>query len=265
MTANGVRLHYLDWAARSERTILVIPGAGWTHSFSYLGGLWAAASRVVALGVRGLGESDGAEPYTWEAVVADVVAAVAQLDLRPPIVVVGGQGAAAWALLYAAHHRDDVAHVFTLDYEVPTGPHGTSGARHRGKSWPTIDAAADEVLDRWKVPPTLRSIARDALPYFFVQRSDGSWEWAAGVRIGSNVDACEFYVCEPELRSVLREVRCPVDAFVGGPAGERSAAILESELAEVRVHRIPDGGHLLQLSAPDLVARTVRDRIGSRA
>jgi pimeloyl-ACP methyl ester carboxylesterase len=257
--ANGVGLKYLEWSGPSDRTLLVIPGNGWRHSFSYLGGIWAARSRVVVLGVRGLAESESAEPYTWEAVVSDIGGAATKLAIDGPLVMVGGQGASAWALLYAARHPDTVTHVITLDYEIPTGPEGASGRRHRGKTWPSLEAASEEVIARWNVPADHRTDALAALAHFFVRRPDGLWQWPGGVRPGTHADLCEFYVCEPELRPLLRQVERPVLVMFGSSVGEYAAGVLSAELRDHEVHKVDGGGHLLQLSAPDTVARITQD------
>lgn len=262
--ANGVSLQYLDWPGPNERTLLVLPGNGWTHSFSYLGGLWRSHLRVVVLGVRGLGESGAAEPYAWETVVADISAAATRLGVHRPMVLAGGQGASAWALLYSVRHPDEVSHVITLDYELPTGPAGASGARHRGKTWPTVEAAAEEVIARWNIPPGQRTNTIAALRHFFVPRSDGLWQWPGGVRPGTNADQCEFYICEQELRPLLREIRCPVLALYGSSGGEQAAGVLEAEVPDREIRKIDGAGHLLQLSIPETVAGITQSWLASR-
>lgn len=70
----GVRLHVVEWGDAARPPLLCCHGA-WDHvrSFATLAPLLAARFRVVALDVRGHGDSSWADAYTWPTYIHDIV------------------------------------------------------------------------------------------------------------------------------------------------------------------------------------------------
>src|SRR4029450_9251654 len=84
-TVNGLRLHYLEWGDAAKPAGILLHGiARHAHTFDHLAGNLARDYHVIALDMRGHGDSawspEGA--YLVEDHVKDVEALVAQLGLK---------------------------------------------------------------------------------------------------------------------------------------------------------------------------------------
>ena len=94
--ANGIKLHYLDWGG--DRPPLVT-----THGTSLLGATWIPVAehlvshyRVIALDLRGHGDSEKASwGYTWDTIGQDFAAFMDALDLSGVLAVGHSRGGGA--------------------------------------------------------------------------------------------------------------------------------------------------------------------------
>ncbi len=116
VTANGIRLHYLD-PPGSEPPLVLMPGlTANAHSFD---GLIAAglspAMRVLALDLRGRGLSDKpASGYRMADHAADIIGFLDALEL--PRVVLGGHSFGGLLTIYlAAHHPERFSKLVVID------------------------------------------------------------------------------------------------------------------------------------------------------
>ena len=85
ITGNGVRIHYLDWGAAGKQPLILLHGiARVAHTFDHLAPHFTANYHVVAVDMRGHGDSawDPAGRYVVEDYVRDIAALIAQLQLR---------------------------------------------------------------------------------------------------------------------------------------------------------------------------------------
>ncbi|HEX8631192.1 MAG TPA: alpha/beta hydrolase [Catenuloplanes sp.] len=173
-----------------------------------------ARHRVVAVDLRGHGRS-GDGPWRWDAVLADVSAAVEQLSLTRPAVVglsLGGMVAALWG-----HRHPDGAGVVSLDGnppptrpdQLPGLPAGQAAERlaQLHDTFTAMAAAATEPLTPTQVQEMLD--ARRALAQRF-----GADErlWVEGFRRGlGQRDGATFLRPYPELLGQLRTAMNDVD------------------------------------------------------
>jgi pimeloyl-ACP methyl ester carboxylesterase len=116
VSANGIRLHYLEHAG-GEPTIILMHGlTANAHAFD---GLIAAGLspqfRVCSIDLRGRGQSDQpAEGYTMEDHARDIVGLLDALDM--PKAVIGGHSFGALLTLYlAANYPDRVEKMILMD------------------------------------------------------------------------------------------------------------------------------------------------------
>jgi len=83
-----VTLHYLDYGGQAPCDLVLVHGGGANaHWFDWVGPLFAQYCRVLALDLRGHGDSSAAEPpvYTYDAYIEDIHALVAAENLKAPV------------------------------------------------------------------------------------------------------------------------------------------------------------------------------------
>ena len=106
VTANGHRLHYLDWGREGQPVMLLAHGLrGHAHSWDDVAAAFCGDYQVLALDQRGRGDSDWAQDgdYTTAAYVADLAGFCDSLNLEQFILVghsMGGRNAMAFAGRY---------------------------------------------------------------------------------------------------------------------------------------------------------------------
>ncbi len=114
---NGTRLHYLEWgAAPMLALILLHGGAAHAHWWDHLAPIFAPHYRVIALDLRGHGDSSWAIPpaYQIDDYGADVTALIAQLALAP-VTLLGHSLGRFIALAYAIAQPQLVRRLIVVD------------------------------------------------------------------------------------------------------------------------------------------------------
>lgn len=123
--ANGIRMHYVEGGreARGDPILLI---AGWPQSWyawrCIMAPLVAAGHRVVALDLRGMGDSDHPmDGYDGATIAADIHAFIAALGLaRDGNLHVAGHDVGAWmAYALAADWPDDVRTLTVMEAALP--------------------------------------------------------------------------------------------------------------------------------------------------
>ncbi|MCL6568566.1 MAG: alpha/beta fold hydrolase [Meiothermus silvanus] len=106
--ANGLRLHYLAWGDPAAPPLVLLHGAGNTaHTWDFCAPSLAERYWVLALDLRGHGESDWASDYSWSARVADTVAFLHALG-RSRAALMGLSLGGMTAYMTAAQHPEVV-------------------------------------------------------------------------------------------------------------------------------------------------------------
>lgn len=265
---NGIRLHYVE-EGTSGPTLVLLPGlTANAHSFD---GLLAAGLadrfRVLALDLRGRGETDQPNSYTLDDHADDVLGFLDALHIDR--IVLGGHSFGGLLTYHlAAHHPDRVSQCIVIDAPAVIQPEVFEQIK------PSLDRL-DMTLPSWK--DYLQFVKR--MPYF----ADGWWDPAiesyfrADVR--ENADGTVRPRSRPEhIRAVIdgfkdlrwletvRRITQPVlflrapGAFgpPGSPAvvSEEQARITVENLQHSRLVDVP-GNHMTMLfgtSAPIVVA-----------
>jgi pimeloyl-ACP methyl ester carboxylesterase len=148
--ANGLQLHYLEWSGGAP-SVVCLPGiTANAHAFAGLAEELSPRVRVLAMDLRGRGESDKPlSGYTMEAHVADTVGLLDGLDISRGVVIGWSLGAKI-ALALAAAHPDRVERLVLLDPPVET-PEATVTALRA--FWARLDntySSVDEFLERMR-------------------------------------------------------------------------------------------------------------------
>jgi pimeloyl-ACP methyl ester carboxylesterase len=148
--ANGLQLHYLEWSGGAP-AVLCLPGiTANAHAFAGLAEELSPRVRVVAMDLRGRGESDKPPTgYTMAAHVADTVGLLDALDISRGVVIGWSLGAKI-ALALAATHPDRVERLVLLDPPVETPEAAVTALR---AFWARLDntySSVDEFLGRMR-------------------------------------------------------------------------------------------------------------------
>jgi pimeloyl-ACP methyl ester carboxylesterase len=115
LTANELRFHYRDWGGRGWPVLLLHGLSSTSHIWDLAAPLLVKEARVIALDLRGHGQSDKPdEDYSYEAVGGDVFDAIAQLEMDNPVIV-GHSWGANVGLWVAARDPDVLAGLIMVD------------------------------------------------------------------------------------------------------------------------------------------------------
>lgn len=94
LTANDLRFHYRDWGGRGWPVLMLHSLAATSHIWDLVAPLLVDEARIIALDLRGHGQSDKPDTdYDFEEVGGDVFDAILQLELDNPVIVGHGWGA----------------------------------------------------------------------------------------------------------------------------------------------------------------------------
>ncbi len=226
-------------------------------------GFLAHTAQVVYLDQRGNGRSDRGDPATWtlDTWADDVVAFCQAVGLERPIVL-GGSFGGFVAMRYAARHLDHPAalclaattarvdHAASVEAFRRLGGDAVAELVRRDLEHPTSETFEQWLRDAWPLTsrrPGAVEAAR-ALAARAIQHQDVNLHFAHG----------EFRTLD--LRPDLARIRCPV-LVLGGQDDPLSPPAQVEELAAhldpalVRLHVLPDAGHMLHRDQPELVER----------
>ena len=207
---NGIRLHYIEHEGDGPTLVLAHGLSANAHSLDVLAANLAPAVRVIALDLRGRGESDRTETYSMADHAADVLGVLDAFGLeRVPL---GGHSFGGLLASYiAATAPERVERALVLDVPGEIDPAvldqiGPSLAR-LDQVYPSTDAFLEFAK---------------ALPYF----ADGTWSdeiaaWYAteledvpgGVRSNlrpEHIRRCVEATFEPDWEGLHRRIECPI-------------------------------------------------------
>jgi pimeloyl-ACP methyl ester carboxylesterase len=271
LTANGLRLHYLEWGKPNARPNAwpVVCVHGYTSSaqaFNALARCFGDRARIIALDVRGHGESawspEGAYQYADQA--ADLAALVDALAPGPFILIgtsMGGIIAMAYAARWPARLRGLAINDIGPDAEA--GSQRITGmVGSRPADFASLDAAMEY---RRQVSPITagrplddqRELALGVLR----QRPDGGWAWKMDPayieqRIARGAPA------RPQLWPTLENLPCPTLVVWGTESdvlGEAQARRMVKTLPQGELVAVPGVGHAPTLVEPE--ARAALERL----
>ncbi len=170
-TVNGLRLHYLEWGDAAKPALILLHGiARHAHTFDHLAGNLARDYHVIALDMRGHGDSawspEGA--YLVEDHVKDLEALVAQLGLKR-LTLHGNSTGGRVVQVFAGLHPDLVERLVVEDVG-PERPQDIADAfarrvQQEANGWASEDElVAQLVMQNRRTPePILRTYAHFGL------------------------------------------------------------------------------------------------------
>lgn len=181
VTANGLRLHYLDWSTAAKPPMILLHGiARHAHTFDHIVPAFTRDYRVIALDMRGHGDSawspEGA--YLVEDHVKDLEAVIRELGLTR-VTLWGNSTGGRVAQVYAGLHPDMVERLIVEDVG-PERPQNIADSfanrvRQEAAGW----ASEDDLVSQLKTqsPRTPEPILRSYARFGTTRRPDGRLIW----------------------------------------------------------------------------------------
>lgn len=225
----------------------------WLRVTPHLEGL-----RVVALDFRGHGLSGHAGSYRFADYEHDLVDLLDALGLDR--VAVAGHSLGGYVALSAAARGERVASVLAIDVKSGWTEQDAALAERSREALQRVEADRDALLARLArsvEPVALDHGELETLAERSLEPAEGGWRfrWDRRVLASEPVDPFPF----------LPRVRCPVHVVAGARSevmpperARRFAAAIPGATLEL----VPGTGHHVELEAPELVARRIRDLVG---
>jgi len=248
-----VTLHYLDYGGPGPRTFVLVHGGGANaHWFDFVGPALARYCRVLAVDLRGHGDSSWAEPpvYTFEAHMQDLRALFHAEQLSAPLLMGHSMGGILLTQ-YTGTWPQDVGALVVCDsrpvYSDEAADLLQQMGRRPGREYPTLD----EYIAHFRIRPDgLRApqevhhyIARSAAR----QLSSGMWVHKIDRRV---------YAQRTSVNTLLfwQRIICPALVLRAEHSPRLTPALLQ-QIREVCPYMewadVADAGHHLMLDQPE--------------
>ncbi|HZQ38251.1 MAG TPA: alpha/beta hydrolase [Dehalococcoidia bacterium] len=273
VTANGIRLHYVDWGGDGPPALLLHPTSFHAHVWTPYVRRLQPRFHCYGLDSRGHGDSDKPGSYGWPDFQADLTAFMHALGLRG-VLGIGHSAGGTMISLAAAEEPDLVAAAVLLDpilflEEVPRPATSSdsglgAGARKRRMNWPSREAILQSYRSRPPFDAWDREFLEDYVNFGVRDEPDGTVTLKC-----KGEDEAEMYRWGPRRlpsEQVLPRMHCPVLLVTGAqsdslpPAKAQRAAEL---LANGELLTLPDSGHFVPFERPAVVMQAI-DRFVQR-
>jgi pimeloyl-ACP methyl ester carboxylesterase len=266
LTANGIKLHYLDWGGAGSPIVIV-------HATGFLAEIYAPIARALcAIGhvfgydQRGHGDSDPAPhgEYNWPATVADLRGFIEAMGFEGVRGFGHSAGATALAAVSASnpglvsravlvdpivHDADDLAELRSRGRAL------VAGTLKRRRVFDSVEHAIRHLGSKPPFDTWDKAILRDYCEYGTRARSDGGRE----LKCDPTVEA-KLYAASGEfdgLSLMLRSQTPFLVVFTKQAHEFRPAALkrIRGQLKYGRILDLADANHLLPMERPAEVAR----------
>jgi pimeloyl-ACP methyl ester carboxylesterase len=257
--AEGMRLRALDWGGSGAPVLLLHGGALTAQTWDYVCVGLRSEFRLIALDMRGHGESSWSGDYSIGRLAADAAQTAAALGILRLHVVgmsLGGVAAAELALTTTG-----LVNSLTM-VDVAPGVEFEGTARMRGFingmiSAPSVEAVIEAAMrtspssDRERVAYRMRALLR--------RRGDGEWEWRRDA--WRMVDYFHILSHIQGLEDRVGEFRAPFLMVRGGRSRSMpapAAAAFAGRFRNGRFVEVPDAGHNVQEDNPAALITELR-------
>jgi pimeloyl-ACP methyl ester carboxylesterase len=243
-TVNGLRIHYLEWGEPGGRPLLLLHGiARHARTFEHLAPHFYAARRVIAVDLRGHGESawDPRGEYLVEDYYKDVEVLTTQLGLARDIVLWGNSTGGRVAQVYAGLHPERVAAVIVEDVGPERPPAISERRAKRMAAEENGWASESELLAQVKTanPRTSEALLRELVRHGSKPRADGRIVWKRDPAINNGFVPTEIW-------RYVRKIQAPITYILGGASTivpPETQEELKRVLQQVRIVTMPGLGH----------------------
>ncbi|MFN8474044.1 MAG: alpha/beta hydrolase [Anaerolineae bacterium] len=258
----GLRFHYREAGDPAAAPLVFLHGlASQGRSWDTVAGALLDRYRTLAIDQRGHGETDWADDYSAEAMVADVAAFVDALNLDK-ITLVGFSMGGRNAYMYAADHLERIEKLVIMDIGPELMPVGTDRVRAAVQA-PDVFEDPEHAfrLTRLGNPRPPDDVLRARVYHNLVQRDDGLWTWRYDKAFRSpdrplpRPDPAQGWAMLRSIHAPTLVVRAEASDVLAKDTAERMAR----ELPNGRLVEIPYSGHNIALDNPDALIAVLRE------
>ncbi|MDA1099867.1 MAG: alpha/beta hydrolase [Proteobacteria bacterium] len=257
---DGCAIHYLTWfdAGNAPRDddrpgLLFIHGGG-AHAnwWRFIAPFFAAAYRVAAIDLSGMGDSGARETYLPETWAREIGAVLADSGLGPRPVIVGHSFGGLIAMKYGAEHGAALSGMVIVDSPVQD-PNDTPLPKPAppSRSGPRVYPDLSTALARFRLMPEQpceNAYITDFIARTSIRQTDGGWTWKFDFKVMGSRRFGEPYGEE------LKALECRAALIYGDKSAivsRRTGAYMSSVMGpKAPVVEIPEAHHHVMLDQP---------------
>jgi pimeloyl-ACP methyl ester carboxylesterase len=272
---DGVEIAWAEWGDKNDPVLLLVHATGfhgrcWDQIASKMGGV-----RVIAMDLRGHGQSASNFPVSWEHFGRDVINFIVQLDLRS-ILAAGHSFGGHCVIQAAAQLPGRFAQLFLIDPVVfaPSiyaqkrfGPNPAEAISRRRNVWESPQQMFEEFRDREPFSSWRDDVLQDYCEFGLVRASNSdhyelacapSFEAAIyGGAIDADIHDCLSKVSTPVtvVRAKSSGIEVARQSFMASPTWPELASAFERG----QDIYLPEYSHFIPMEDPNRVASIIRD------
>lgn len=256
LSVGNLRLHYLDWGDNGHPPMLLVHGGlAHAHWWDFLAPLMTDRYRVLALDLRGHGDSswDEAANYGLSVHATDVLSFIRELDLDG-VTLVGHSFGGQVAITCAAEIEKSLAALVVIDSQIRIGERAARFMDSLRKLSQPVYRSFDDAVQRFRLLPVDHQTSPEALRHIACRavrpQDDGTWTLKFDRRAMVNTQTSD-------LTADLRMLQCPLLVVRGAQSRLVPASVLD-EFTAAAPHAeciaIPRAHHHVMLDQPQALA-----------
>jgi pimeloyl-ACP methyl ester carboxylesterase len=259
---NGVRLHHLDWPGKEQPLVCLHGLTGNAHNFDGLARALSPHHRVLALDLRGRGQSGWAEEqsYTVPQYVADLERWLDEVALER-VALVGTSMGGVVALLFAARCPDRVERLVLNDIGSVVDARGLDRIRSSVGCAPEIFPDLDAVVRWFRENYPGQRLTDDQVREWagFATRplEQGGLGWRCDPAIRKQMNTGEPTAHPVDLWPTCEAIGCPTLVVRGAASDLLSRGTVQEmqrRMANCTSVEVPGVGHAPALTEPEVLA-----------
>jgi len=260
VSANGLRLHYVEWGEQASPPLLLLHGFGnEAHIWDRFAATVEQRYHVFALDSRGHGDSDHAPEYGDELNAADTLSVCDALGLLK-LSLVGFSMGGANAMIVTSRQPEMIERLVIVDRGPESDPRGRERMNRAVSQARSVFPNREEALAyiRLANPRRPEELVQSSLRHAFRELPDGSYQLKYDQklrdgRLGHRGPGVDLWKC-------IEGIRCPTLIVRGGESDILAPEIAEKMLVmlpDATLEVVPGAGHTVMMDNPDGFNRVV--------
>ena len=243
IAVNGLKIHYVEWGSAEKPPLVLLHGiARVAHSFDHLAPHFADRFRVIAIDMRGHGDSawDPQGSYMVEDYTKDIAAIVRELKLKD--MVLWGNSTGGRVVQMIAGQMPELVRAVIVEDVGPERPREVSNRRadrmaKEADGWATFDDLYAQAQK--ENPRTPEAILKPFVQHASKRREDGRIVWKRDPAILNGF-------VPTELWATVKKIRAPLIYVLGGASNivpPQTQMDIRQELKQSEIVMMPGLGH----------------------